>query len=63
MLAADMANAHAKAYIQENTEDRFSASKVATDWLSERLADQRKKVEESEVGAPEVQGAARCGCR
>ena len=29
--------------------DAFSASKVATDWLSERLADQRKKVEESEV--------------
>ena len=49
VLAADMANAHAKAYIQENTEDRFSASKVATDWLSERLADQRKKVEESEL--------------
>jgi capsular exopolysaccharide synthesis family protein len=48
-LAADMANAHAKAYIQQNTEMRFSASKDATDWLGDRLAEQRKKVEESEA--------------
>jgi capsular exopolysaccharide synthesis family protein len=48
-LAADMANAHAKAYIEQNTSDRFSASKVATDWLNDRLTEQRKKVEESEA--------------
>ena len=48
-LAADMANAHAKAYIQQNMEMRFSASKDATDWLGEQLAEQRKKVEESEA--------------
>jgi capsular exopolysaccharide synthesis family protein len=48
-LAADMANAHAKAYIDQNLEYKFSASKVATDWLSERLGEQRKKVEESEA--------------
>jgi capsular exopolysaccharide synthesis family protein len=48
-LAADMANAHAKAYIQQNLETRFSASKDATDWLGERLGEQRKKVEESEA--------------
>jgi polysaccharide biosynthesis transport protein len=48
-LAADMANAHSKAYIQQNTEMRFGASKDATDWLNDRLADQRKKVEESEA--------------
>src|SRR6476646_5151454 len=48
-LAADMANAHAKAYIQQNLEYKFAASKDATDWLSERLAEQRKKVEESEA--------------
>ena len=48
-LAADMANAHAKAYIDQNLEYKFSASKDATDWLSERLGEQRKKVEESEA--------------
>jgi polysaccharide biosynthesis transport protein len=48
-LAADMANAHAKAYIQQNMEMRFSASKEASDWLSGQLAEQRKKVEESEA--------------
>ena len=48
-LAADMANAHAKAYIEQNLEYKFSASKDATDWLSERLGEQRKKVEESEA--------------
>lgn len=48
-LAADMANAHAKAYIQQNAEMKYSASKDATDWLSDRLAEQRKKVEESEA--------------
>ena len=48
-LAADMANAHAKAYILQNLEYKFAASKDATDWLSDRLAEQRKKVEESEA--------------
>jgi capsular exopolysaccharide synthesis family protein len=48
-LAADMANAHVKAYIQQSAEMKYSASKDATDWLSDRLADQRKKVEESEA--------------
>jgi polysaccharide biosynthesis transport protein len=48
-LAADMANGLAKAYIQQNLETRFSASKDATDWLGERLAEQRHKVEETEA--------------
>ena len=48
-LAADMANAHAKAYIEQNLEYKFSASKDATDWLSDRLGEQRKKVEASEA--------------
>jgi polysaccharide biosynthesis transport protein len=48
-LAADMANAHAKAYIQQNLETRFSVSRDATDWLNQQLAEQRKKVEESEA--------------
>ncbi|HXE79334.1 MAG TPA: polysaccharide biosynthesis tyrosine autokinase [Vicinamibacterales bacterium] len=48
-LAADLANAHAKAYIQHNLETRFSASKEAADWLAKQLAEQRKLVEESEA--------------
>ena len=57
-LAADMANAHAKAYIEQNLEYRFSASKDATDWLSERLAEQRKKVEAERGRAAAVQGSS-----
>jgi polysaccharide biosynthesis transport protein len=49
-LAADMANAHARTYIEQNLEYRFSASKEATDWLEAQLAEQRKKVEASEAG-------------
>ena len=48
-LAADMANALAKTYIEQNLEFKFYASKEATDWLSAQLAEQRKKVEESEA--------------
>lgn len=48
-LAADMANAHARAYIEQNLEYRFSASKDATDWLEAQLAEQRNKVGASEA--------------
>ena len=48
-LASDMANGVAQAYIQQNLEARFSASKDATDWFGTQLAEQRKKVEETEV--------------
>ena len=48
-LAADLANAHARAYIEQNLEYRFTASKDATDWLEGQLAEQRKKVEASEA--------------
>src|SRR4029078_9146740 len=47
-FAAQAANAVAKAYIQQTTEFKFSTSKDAADWLSERLAEQRKAVEASE---------------
>ena len=47
-FAAQAANAVAKAYIQQNAEFKFSTSKDAADWLSERLAEQRKAVEASE---------------
>ena len=48
-LASDMANGIAQAYIQQNLEARFSASKDATDWFGAQLAEQRKKVEETEI--------------
>jgi succinoglycan biosynthesis transport protein ExoP len=48
-LAADMANGLAQAYIEQNLEYRFSASKEATGWLESQLAEQRRVVEESEA--------------
>ena len=48
-FAASASNAVAKAYIQQNMEFRFNASKDATDWLSMRLAEQRKTLEASEA--------------
>ena len=47
-LAARVANAHAKAYIDQNLELKFLASKVASDWLGTKLAEQGKQVEASE---------------
>lgn len=49
VFAAQAANAVANAYIQQNMEFRFSASKDAVDWLGERLTEQRKAVEASEA--------------
>lgn len=46
--AALVANGIAKAYIEQNLEFRFMASKEASDWLSARLAEQRAQVEGSE---------------
>ena len=48
-FAAELANAHARTYIEQNLEYRFSASKEATSWLESQLAEQRKKVEASEA--------------
>jgi polysaccharide biosynthesis transport protein len=48
-LAADMANALAKTYIEQNLEFKFNSSKEATDWLSSQMSEQRKKVEDSEA--------------
>jgi exopolysaccharide transport family protein len=47
-LATSIANALARNYIQQNLEYKFTASKDATDWLGERLAEERKQVEASE---------------
>jgi capsular exopolysaccharide synthesis family protein len=48
-FASSAANALAKAYIDQNMEFRFNASKDAADWLSGRLAEQRKTLEASEA--------------
>lgn len=48
-LAADGANALTKAFVNRDLESRFSAVKGAADWLSDRLADQRQRVTESEA--------------
>ena len=46
--AAEIANAHAKQYIEQSLEKRFVASEDATKWLDEQLADERKRVEATE---------------
>jgi polysaccharide biosynthesis transport protein len=47
-MAARMANALADTYIEQSVEFRFNSSSQATDWLSERLADQKQKVQDAE---------------
>ena len=47
-LSAKVANTLARAYIEQNLEFKFMSSKDASDWLGERLAEQRKQVEASE---------------
>jgi polysaccharide biosynthesis transport protein len=48
VLATQIANELAKQYIEQNLEFKFLSSKEASDWLGERLAEQRKQVEGSE---------------
>ncbi len=48
-FAAAAANSLADAYIKQNQEFKFTTSKDASDWLSTRLAEQRKAVEASEA--------------
>jgi capsular exopolysaccharide synthesis family protein len=47
-LSAQVANGVAKAYIEQNLEFKFMSSKEASDWLGQRLAEQRQQVESSE---------------
>ena len=46
--AQSVANTAANEYIQQNLEFKFLSSKEASDWLGGQLAEQRKKVEDSE---------------
>ena len=48
VLAADVANAHAEQYIEQNLEFRVQASQAAGDWLTVRLEQERRRVEEAE---------------
>jgi capsular exopolysaccharide synthesis family protein len=48
-VAAQVANALAHAYIEQNLDFRYTSSRDASDWLGEQLAAQRKKVEASEA--------------
>jgi len=48
VVAADVANAHARAYIQQSLDSRFHASKEATEWLDAQLAEERTRVEQRE---------------
>ena len=47
-LATRIANAIAKSYIEQNLEYKFTTSKEASDWLGDRLAEQRRQVEAAE---------------
>jgi capsular exopolysaccharide synthesis family protein len=47
-LSARVANALAKAYIDQSLEFKLASSKEASDWLGQRLGEQRKLVESSE---------------
>jgi capsular exopolysaccharide synthesis family protein len=49
VLATRVVNTLATNYIEQNLEYKFMASKEASDWLNERLNEQRKQVERSEV--------------
>jgi succinoglycan biosynthesis transport protein ExoP len=48
-LSTNIVNAVAKNYIEQNLEYKFMSSKEASDWLGERLAEQRKQVEAAEL--------------
>lgn len=49
VFATTIINELARQYIQQNLELRFNASKDASDWLTQQLAEQRKEVEASEL--------------
>jgi succinoglycan biosynthesis transport protein ExoP len=49
VVATTIVNELARQYIQQNVELRFHTSKDASEWLGQQLAEQRKKVEASEM--------------
>lgn len=62
--AATLANTHARQYIEQNLELRFAAIREVTDWLSDRLGEQRQKVNVAEEALQrfrEANGLVRIG--
>jgi polysaccharide biosynthesis transport protein len=49
VMATAIVNTLAKSYIEQNLEYKFLASKEASNWLGERLAEQRQQVEQAEA--------------
>lgn len=54
-MAAAIANAHVKAYIDRRLEIKFAASKEAVDWLGQKLAALKTGLERSEKALQEFQ--------
>ncbi len=48
-LAAEVANAVTRLYLDHHLETRFAASQEAVDWLDRRVQDMREKVEKAEL--------------
>src|SRR5688572_1806388 len=48
-LAAEIANAHAKQYVEESLTRRFRATEEATKWLDDQLKDERQRVQETDA--------------
>jgi len=49
VLATKVANAIAQTYIEQNLDFRFTASRDASEWLGQQLAEQRQQVEAAET--------------
>ncbi len=47
-VAAEVANVHARQYIEQSLDTRFTASKEATEWLDAQLTEERARVERSD---------------
>jgi capsular exopolysaccharide synthesis family protein len=57
VVAANVANAHARAYIEQDLEARLDASSDLSKWLADQVAQQRLKVEESEAAVQKYREA------
>jgi polysaccharide biosynthesis transport protein len=59
IFAATLANAHSQAYIEETLEGRVQMSQTASNWLNERTAGLREKLEQSERALQEFRDRER----
>ena len=48
-LAAEIANAHAKQYVEESLARRFRATEEATEWLDGQLKEERQRVQQTDA--------------